>query len=211
MLYALFKKIWSTITFRLAILWPLAVLLCVVIFTLFENRATLEAYAEGKTTEKPKVFSLDQTSKTALDEVLTLNDPINSIMVVSADLRINTRYIVYFNSKMKVDKEILSTIPFMPLFTTAEANNIQLIKFLNGDFNCAPYSTTTLSKLNLNLHKGVSTICGVSLPPYYGFFVGYLVVYLAHEPTLEEQQTLKNSLSNIGQHIFFEDISPQLR
>jgi hypothetical protein len=183
-------------------------------YTIFENRDELFSSADSskKLIGNPVgvAFTVSTNTKETLKALVNSNKNIEAIAVTSADLRLNIRRNVFFVSEktVLVQGTDTETIPRLPLFSSSKENNRQVVKMINGEFFCTPYLETTLAKSQPGLLKETTTACRASLPPYYGFFSGFVTVFLKNDPTLEQQHVLRSEIEAIATEIYFKDVVP---
>ena len=210
-------KLVKTITFKRVLLWTLAGTIGIIGFTAYEHRD--ELFSATSLRQVPTgnpvghAFIVGQDTKDKI-KALTKSDPsIVGIGVLSADIRLNVRRSIYFYSAAdnQDDSDPLgryAQIQRLPLFTKNEENNRQMVKLINGEFHCVPYTQTTLAKAAPNINQDVVTICRASLPPYYGFFSGFVSVMLRIDPDVETQIRLRTTIESLATEIYFRDVLP---
>ena len=221
------SKAIQAITAKKVIIWLLAISSATVIYTAYENRVELfgSVYdapvpGQGSLANVP-VFSLSEGSKSTVKDFVLDNPDVISFMVFSADLRLNSRTLVHFYTEplKSSDPEevimdnirVLSALrqaTRLPLFIKKPEINKQIVKLLNGDFGCTTYSGSPFAIAAPTLNKGAVAICSASLPPYYGFFAGFVTIVLKIDPTVEIQTQLKSQLNVIASEIYFKDVAP---
>lgn len=212
------SKLVTAITFKKVLLWSLAGVLLVIAYTAYERRADLfEATSFGQSTMSPgnpvgTIFVVGDTSKKKIEAFVKGEKNVVGFAVVSADVRLNVRNMVFFLADPTVSNPALlaplSSIAHLPLFTKNEDNNRQMIKLINGEFTCAAYNTTLLSNVAPTSAREIVTICRASLPPYYGHFSGFVTVLLNTDPDIEELLRLKNGIEALATEIYFRDVIP---
>lgn len=216
-MYSLISKLIKTITFTKLLIWTTAATVGVVALTIFENRTEiLSSSAIGSTTKDISLagisFRVGKDSQARIKKFIDYEPEIVAMSVSSIDIRLNIRRVLHYyaddtlgvsKDEVKRDLEIIQNLP---LFTTDDANNRQIIKLINGQFSCVGYSSTTVAKVTPALHPGVVTACRISLPPYYGYFSGFITAYLQYDPSLDEQLRLKTEMNAIATEIYFRDV-----
>lgn len=121
-----------------------------------------------------------------------------AIFIIKVDLPSNSQYVFHrteTDSELKLlDDEYfnhLLTGAILPLFSKETDANQRIIRLINHEFDCSPYSETLPSKTIPKTNKIVNTVCSIAIPPSYGYFVGYVTVYLSQVPTIEEQNNIR--------------------
>lgn len=206
-------KLLHTITLSKVILWAGAALLATVLFTVYENRKVIfdiTTSAEPGINPIGIIFSIGPETRRKIENFVKAEEHVIGFSVLTADLRLNRRTSIFFygfdDGKESPPQQPNSPFNRLPLFSSSEENNRQVVKLINGEFFCAPYSTSLLSITSPNLNPNARTLCRASLPPYYGNFVGFITVFLKNEPSVEEQVRLKSSIESMATEIYFRDV-----
>jgi hypothetical protein len=220
--FGFLTKLITAITFQKVLLWSLAGILVVVGYTAYEHRTELFQDAtrgRGASAEigNPigSTFVIGETTKGKIQDFVKTDKDIVGLTVISVDIRLNVRNQIYFYSDPSDPSPVtlapLSAINRLPLFTKNDDNNRQMIKLINGEFTCTPYTQTMLGTIAPGVNKDVITVCRASLPPYYGHFSGYVSILLNNDPDIDEQVRLKTSLELLATEIYFRDVIPTTR
>ncbi len=215
MLIGFLTKLIKTITLRSVLLWSLAAIAIVVFYTAFENRD--EIFSTGQSSGRAGnpvglEFTIGNQTKKQIAEFVESDKTIVGFAILSADVRLNSRKSIFFYADSKDLKSASPSqalpINRLPLFTNSIENNRQIIKLINGEFVCSPYGTSQLARSAPEINPGVITICRASLPPYYGYFSGFITVFLNTDPSVDQQVLLKNQLESLATEIYFRDVVP---
>lgn len=143
----------------------------------------------------------------ALDKI----DVVNGVQVVKVDLKRNVRYIIHAHwetpelqglydrfSRERITVEI-------PVFSrNDDAQNSRIIRLMNHEFDCSPFSETLIYKLVPAAASYIGVVCSISIPPAFTEFKGMVAVSLSREPTDAEKAMLKNILIDISEKIHRE-------
>lgn len=211
-------KLIRIITFSKVMLWALTALLCILFFTIYENKNKLAGWLV--TPDISNVvgvsFSVGVETQNRLSELVAKNDNIVGATVMSADLRLNEARSMFFVGDDPALAEIEQHSKHndsnrLPLFTSVDESNAEIIKLINGQFACSTFKVSLESKIYPQLLKTVKSVCRSSIPSYYGYFSGYLQVYLNEEPNAEKQLQLKLIIEKIANDIYFKDVLPTQR
>jgi hypothetical protein len=62
---------------------------------------------------------------------------------------------------------------------------------MNGDFICVPVESIPIYQTFPEIKKIADTVCSVSIPPYPGYFSGYVSFYVKGTPSEEEQHVIR--------------------
>lgn len=220
MVTSLVSKLVTAITFRKVLLWTLAGVLSVVGYTAYGHRSELFAAtkigSDSAISGNPvgSVFTVGDVTKNNISTFVKDEKSVVGFTVVSVDIRMNLRNQVYFyadqSSPNPPTLAPLAMMARLPLFTKNDDNNRQMIKLINGEFTCAPYTSGTSLVLSIapGANRDVVTICRASLPPYYGHFSGFVSVLLNTDPDVEEQVRLKQAIESLATEIYFRDVIP---
>jgi hypothetical protein len=190
--------------------------LSIVGFTFWENReklSQLSFYAsQGMTISRYVVtWKISEKHEAALRAIVSSDSKIVAGGVFSSNVRYNEIRPVFFYSP---DSSLVSSVAFdtqsrfsrTPLFSFAEISNANIIKLINGQFVCGPFADTNLSILYPELNSIFKYACRASIPSYYGYFSGYIAVYLSEAPSKEKQQQLRLVMENLANEIYFKDV-----
>jgi hypothetical protein len=94
------------------------------------------------------------------------------------------------------DKFQASLFTVLPLFNDSPENNKKIVSLINGEFICSKFNTTLTYKYAPDAN--VDTVCSFAVPPYYGQFRGWILVYLKNAPDsadLDEVKIIVRELS----------------
>jgi hypothetical protein len=147
-------------------------------------------------------LELSKDGLDAIERIVRKSDLVVGIGLVSVNFQQNSRRIIYFNSDnaefVRLHDEYVRTHISVdqPLFNDDQDNNKRIIKLINGDVICTKYTTTLTYKYAPNV--GIDTTCIYGVPPYYGQFRGFIVVYLQTEPTSLEFDQVKILLRDLS-------------
>lgn len=218
--FSLAGKVLRVISLRNVILWSVTAILALVLYTAYEQRATIiNLIVNGPEVDAPQQivsFTISETSKARIKSLVNDNAIITAITVLNADIRNNRRIPIYWFSddpliSKQLDALFSGRYGGIPLFTSDEKNNETVVGVINGEFACAPYNESGSTTVFPNLASRFPTVCRTSLPPYYGQFSGYVMIALNKVPTPEELDSIKAETLNISTEIYFRDVLPQSR
>ena len=212
-------KVLRVISLKNVALWTLTAILAVVFYTAYEQRTTIINFiVNGPEADTPNVtsFSVSDTSRNRIKQLVNDNDVIIAITVLNADIRNNRRIpIFWFSDDAQVAKTLDSSYGGryggIPLFTSDEKNNETVVGVINGEFACSPYDESGSTIVYPNLASRFPYVCRTSLPPYYGQFSGYVSIALNRTPSPSELDAIKAETLNISTEIYFRDVLPQSR
>lgn len=218
MITGFISKLVRTITFNKVVIWSLTALLCISLFTIYENRSKILGWFAAPEIANMVgiVFSVGAETQIRLTDLVHKNPTIVGASVMSADLRLNEARSMFFTS----DEGTLSELGDrsnqvdsnrLPLFTSADDNNTDIIRLINGQFTCSPFSSTLEAKIYPQLSTAVKSVCRSSIPSYYGYFSGYLQIYLSETPNSEQQLQFKLIVEKLANDIYFKDVLPTQR
>lgn len=212
---SLISKVVTTISLKKILTWALAALVCIVSFTVYENRdAVTNLAVHGRSSSYSQTtvtFKVTDLSKSRV-KAMTTDDAVAAIVVMNADIRNNRRIPVYWYApdqsiQTKLTELFSDRFGGFPLFTSDEKNNENVVGVINGEFSCAPYDKGYEAVYPSMAHR-FPFICQTSLPPYYGAFSGYITVALNRAPLPAELDALKIETLNLSTDIYFRDILP---
>lgn len=216
MIIKLISKLVHTINARRLVTYAAAGLLSIVLWTMYENRSTIFVALLPPTTSVNTVgltFSVSKESENVMKETVLADSSIIGIAVSSADLRLNESRWLFFTG----DNATLVGVNTasrrindsrLPLFSSLEENNVEIIKLINGQFSCVKFKNTMLFSLYPQLENVVRTVCRVSIPSYYGYFSGYVSVYFSEELNEEKKRKYELAFNSLATTIYFRDVIP---
>lgn len=218
MITGFISKLVRTITFSKVVIWTLTAFLCIALFTIYENRNRLVGWFTA-----PKItniigitFTVGPQTQSRLSALVNTTDNLIGASVVSADLRLNESRIMFFTgddvSLISIaDRAQQTDANRLPLFTSVDDNNAEIINLINGQFTCIAFDLTLEAKIYPELTRTVKSVCRSSIPSYYGYFSGYLQFYLTAQPGPEKQLQLKLITEKLANDIYFTDVLPTQR
>ena len=214
------SKLVTAITFKKVLIWTLAGIIGVASYTAYEHKSDLFLATKiGKSSAiagNPvgSIFIVGDVTKKHIAEFVKNEKSIVGFTVVSVDIRMNARNQLFFYADQSEQNppslKPLALMARLPLFTKNDDNNRQMIKLINGEFTCAPYTTGTSLVLAASpgANRDVISICRASMPPYYGHFSGFVSVLLNTDPDVDEQVRLKQAIEAMAIEIYFRDVIP---
>ena len=206
------SKFVSWISISRVVLVSAFALSLIVSVTLFEQRAFFVDFSDDQYSPEPKIRSLkisDAIYK-SMKELVDRSDLIVFSGVVSANLAINQRELVYFYSDSilanVIYEDIVSEYGKVALmFTDNDDENKQMVQLINNKFSCSPYADTANMKLAPKVNSIAPIICRISLPPHYGSFLGYISFGLSRLPNEAEIIQLRAESIKIASRIYQEN------
>lgn len=206
-------KLVRTITLSKIVIWALTAFLSISFLTLYENRSKLLSHftAPKMSNVVGVVFEVGQQSQDAISAAVLNDDRVLGISVMSADIRLNEAQVIHFFADDVTVSQPGEAVRRggsnrLPLFTGDQQNDSEVIKLINGGFSCGQFDQTLLSKIYPELKKPVKAVCLASIPAYYGYFSGYIVVFLSEVPVPERQLQLKLITEKLANDIYFKDV-----
>ena len=216
---SLAAKVVRVISLKSLVIWSSTALVVIIGYTAFENRTDIVSFiVNGPTINAPGIatFEISDTSKNRIKQIVDIDELINSITVLNTDIRSNRRIPLYWysddNSLQKsLDGLFVNKYGGIPLFTSDEKNNQNIVSVINGEFSCSSYKDGGNTAMFPGLENRLPYVCRVSLPPYYGQFSGYLTVTMNRIPTAEELITIKSEALSISTEMYFRDVLPAFK
>jgi hypothetical protein len=136
---------------------------------------------------------ISEELKGEISEVVNRKEDILGVQISSVHFQKNTRVETYTSISDKTlqaiyDKFISDRIADVPLFTAKKADNARLLRLMNGEFLCVPFSDSTAYKYAPAAGLIVKSICAIGIPPNnYDNFSGILTIYLSKEQLTPEE------------------------
>ena len=213
MFIAFTTKLVRTITLSKIVIWALTAFLSITFLTVYENRSKLLSHftAPKMSNVVGVVFDVGQQSQEAISSIVTSDDRILGISVMSADIRLNEAQVIHFFADDVTVAQPGEAVRRgssnrLPLFTGDQQNDSEVIRLINGGFSCRPFEQTLLSKIYPELKKTVKATCQASVPAYYGYFSGFITVFLSEVPAPERQLQLKLIIEKLANDVYFKDV-----
>lgn len=154
-------------------------------WTLFENRQSVYT---GLIASKGSVTMIEapvgEATVKAVNEILSkAAGKVVAVQFVSVDFKTNTRATVYFESTNANMNMVMSNFQNRKLTDTAffnqdTQNNERNTAIINGEFICSKLVDIAVFQRAPQLRDYSDIVCSVSLPPYPGFFSGYVNIYI---------------------------------
>lgn len=219
MLISFTTKLIRTITLSRVIIWSLSALLAVVFFTIYENRDRIVTTITAPEIPKEKLttFDVSESTKTRIREIVEQDKIILGVIISSADLRVNEMLILDWYATSPTLSVVGDAVTKsadlrrLPLFSSIDTANSNVISLINGQFVCQDFSDTVLTKIYPEMAAEVKATCAASIPSYYGYFSGTVTMLLSQKPTYEKQQQLKLVAEKLSNDIYFFDIGKNKR
>jgi len=210
---ALFMKIIRAISINRVLLWGAAAMLALVLYTVYENRGRISAAALTPRMSNPVglTFSVGDETRMAIESKVKGDPSVVGVAVMSADLRLNEARSVFFYGDdaalNAIDKSArIAGNNSIPMFTSDERHNSATISLINGHFGCMKFSEMLLSKIYPEMNSSVRVVCKSSIPSYYGYFSGYVAVFLSSELGPGQEDQLKVVIEKLATDIYFRDV-----
>jgi hypothetical protein len=203
---SLITKIFNTLTWRLAFLYMMTSLIGVIGYTVYEQRDHIFGQLLAVNSQNASTtFTLSKRTELSIRDAANDLPWVVGVAVMSADLRLNeARTLFYMNRVGKPDQ--FTTIKKYPIFSNQEDSNITAIQLINGEFSCVDFNKTPLKSLTPELSDTVKSVCRISIPSYYGYFSGFIIIFLNVDPDQTQQQQIKLVFSSLSTTIYFKDM-----
>jgi len=215
MFTGLLTKIIKRLSFRRILVVSITLLVGITAFTAYENRNRLFAAAELSLPIRNNMvgstFTVGAETRLEINERVKRDSSIVGMSVSTADLRMNESHVLFFSS----DDLQLTTIANnqiaindfrLPIFSQNDENNDEVIKLINGNFSCSNFNDTLQARLTPEMSSTVKMICRSSVPSYYGYFSGFVTVYLNEQYSIDRQAHLKITTDRLSVDIYFKDV-----
>lgn len=183
--------------------------LCVLMWLLWENRQPIyEGIRTNATVENMLSPILKERTRTAVQNLVNKPSLIVGIQLISVDFRTNTRNPVLFVSNIPemqrlMDNDVADSLAPTSFFSENDVeNNTRSIRIINGEFVCSPITQTHPIHAYTKLTNYATHKCSVSIPPYPGFFSGYITLFLRHQPSDSEALELKSAVRKLSIEIY---------
>jgi hypothetical protein len=189
-------------------------LICGMAYGIWENRVVV--YNSIKVgaryeTQQPLVLNLSNSTRDYINLAAEKTKGIVAgIQVVSVDFKKNSRSTSHFVTTeasllLSFNEYTDNKVAPTPLFTNSEIENQRVIDLINGEFVCLPF-TQTIAGTIFSRAKNITTVCSISIPPYYGRFSGYMNVYLKTSLAGTDLSIVRQLSRDISLRIYETDI-----
>lgn len=201
-------KIVTMFTLKRVLIFALSGFLSLGLYTAYEQRVrVLELMSPVSSLPTSKRFVLSSEMEGKIRDMVTRNVLIVTVAVLSTDLKINERHLVFKFSDDELvndiwEKQSIEKLTAGPLFTRDEVNNARMVSLVNGVFICSSERDIPEPEFSVP----APTTCRVSLPPYYGEIAGYVALSLSKIPTPEEAIDLEREVKRLASEIYFKNI-----
>jgi hypothetical protein len=178
----------------------------------YENRALVfqKVLAATKGSSEITGWELSDSTKAQMVGMARGSQWINMVLITEIDLQKNRRIPKYWflDSPQEPTIKNRTTVLFpQPVFDLDAKNTQQMIGILNNEFVCNPIEDTVFFKLFPELQKEMPYICRLSIPPFYGRFVGILTVGLRKVPTKDELEQVRIDLARFSVEVYLNDVT----
>jgi hypothetical protein len=201
-------------------LWMLAALLSglfamlVASFAIYENIGSKEPTKKAASISGKQIV-LSEATKRELQNIVNSEDIIVGTTVVTVDLIKNRRIPTYFysrNADMQLiwNKFAAGGFGGITAFDVGSAKfNDRITNIMNGNFDCRLFKNTIAMQLYPEAEKYGPWLCSMSIPASFdnsGDFVGFVALYLTHEPTDQEKKHLAKLSVDAATIIYHRDV-----
>lgn len=189
----------------------IAGVLATVLTLFYENRTALfetaVTYVRG---QKDTVgWELSDQTKTQMVGMVKSSQWMNMILVTEIDLQQNRRLPKYLYLDSPQEKNVQNKASILipqPVFDLDPKNTQQMIGILNNEFVCNKFEDTIFARIYPELAKEMPYVCRLSIPPFYGRFVGLLTVGLRHQLSKDEMERLRVELARFSVEVYLRDV-----
>ncbi|WP_407305654.1 hypothetical protein [Acinetobacter sp.] len=208
----------DTLNFKRVALVALLTSICLIFFSLYENREAIVIKFTSPVTSLPidapiiKSWVLSDASKGQL-QALAKSTKIGFVIISDVDLKKNRRTVRY--SYLKDPSIVLSPaaklalgLP-LPVFDYDPGNTEQMVATLSNEFRCDPYKTTIYYRHAPELSENFQTVCRLAIPPFVGQFIGFLTVGISGDTSSAELDSIRLEVSRIAVDIYYNDVMRQ--
>lgn len=214
----LFNKIVQIITFKKVVIWTLTGAIGIISYTIYENSKAIFTVMVGEPIKygDVRVFSISDATKATINKFVNDNVIVTSAIILNVDIRHNQRTPVYWYSadvmvQRALDARYIDRIVRIPVFSSNEKNNAEIVSTLNGEFICNKSTDVHSVAVDNDLSNTNLYSCYISIPPYYGQFSGYMMITLKTLiPTVAMLDTLKLEMTAVATEIYQRNIQPPM-
>lgn len=163
-------------------------------------------FAENAKTESSTGLSAHTIHQ--IDSIGDSTDNIMAIQIVKVNLPRNTRSLSYMYLKDPTLKKLYNVwidarlSPDYAVFSADTVDNNRLVRLMNHEIICTPYTETVTYRVSPETGRFVSTMCAIGVPPSYGKFSGIVGIMLRNPPTENEISILNVFLKQISMEVY---------
>lgn len=154
------------------------------------------------------VLNIPNILKTDIERATKVEDNVVAVQVVTIHFyrNIRTETYTYINSPIlqsMYDKFMSTKVVEIPVFNNNAENNKNMLKLINGEFVCVPFSESMAGKYVPSASDYVEYVCSIGIPPHhYGEFIGILSVYLKKIPNKEDHNMVFLFIRELSNKIY---------
>lgn len=154
-------------------------------------------------------------SKTTQDEIIAMvkqSDIIGAAQLVNVNFLTNTRAVVFTNSDddtitYELREFYRNRTAATPFFFPKDApgavdNNWRSVAIINGEWKCEKFETTVGARNLPKLVGRIAQLCSVSIPPWEGYFSGYIVVWLLADPSPLNAENIQRKVRSVARALW---------
>jgi hypothetical protein len=181
--------------------------------TLFEHRSTVfELFVKTDAGPVVSAVTVSDKMKQRIKEMTDQSTDIVVTGVISADLRTNQRFPVFYYSKTPAVTQLLEEVrkqlgSSQTIFSSNVANNARMVSVINGEFGCGAMSDTLMARVVPALTSHLKTFCLVGLPPYYGDFRGYVIIFTDKQLSTEMTDAVRLETVKLANDVYQEQLN----
>lgn len=146
-------------------------------------------------------FDITKQHVFLLQQLLRNSIAVNSVAVISVNIRENSKQIIYTDTTKNLQKIISMLSLTSPLFSDNLAMNNRTVYLMGGDIICMDSSKLDIGSLVPDLEKVIPYSCAIPIPPTYGNFSGWIFVGFDRKLTEWELQQFKIEVTKISSNI----------
>ncbi len=204
------KTILTFLNWRRLGKFAILALLSTLLVFLWLSRDSLFSAGFNPTTTIP-LLRISPGSKEVIETIVHKSDRIVAIQVITINFQKNIRVDTYSSIDdprvESIYKEVNNNrIVEIPLFDDSKSNNNKVLRLINGEFVCMPYSEYIAYKYAPEIERYVGHVCSIGIPPGYGNFSGILTMYLKDTPNKEDTEQIFLLSRNLSFRIFNDNI-----
>lgn len=178
-------------------------------YVIWENRQPLYEGIRANSTVRTMLHRpVSPNTISTIRALLEKPSSIIAVELVAVDFNTNTYAPVLFDTTSPQLSSIVSThelnkISPQPFFVVGnEPNNTRNVGLINGDFLCYTYDELIKFTRFPSITPYANYVCSISVPPYPGYFSGYINVYVTHTPSSIEISDIRSAVRKLSIEIY---------
>ena len=203
-------RLMDVFTFGKILLATFLVFATIVFITLWEERVTITNQVVNASFNKTKKWEVSQRTETTIKNEIDAHPVAAWALVTEMDLGANVNRNNFWYNEDKLIHNLFSqpilNQTYNRIFDFDNAHTAQMVKILQNEFVCSPFSESTMYSYVSQLNDQTENVCKIAIPPFYGRFVGVLTIGIRGPITEDVKFSVRSMASNIAATVYWGDV-----